>query len=308
MVSSLLNEVEGTLKEAHFKVSFRCDAKQSCFDIATRRDDVVILVRALNNLGGISEKLGQELRLVSKFLRAKPLIVSYRTAKRTMDDDAIYIRHDIPAVTPQTLEDAIARDRHPLVEARPGGFYVRLDGEAIREKRLELGLSLGELASMAKVSKRTIYGYEMGLAKASVEVAIRLESILGIPIVMQISLFNDVRGEMEQSIKEEIEDEFARLTLRTFRRLGLQAAKTNQAPFDFVASMEHRESIIGKILRNEEEESKKETRIATSVANVTKSRLLFIAEEKTPRQKVKAINCEDFEKIRNLEQLYSFLC
>jgi len=303
--SQVLDEVEEALKEARFKVSDRCDSKSSCFDVASRRDDIVILVRALNNLACLSEKLSRELKLVSKFLCANPLIVSYRTAKRDMEDDAIYIRHDIPAVTPRTLEDAIRRNRYPLVEIRPGGFYVKLDGKAIRKKRLELGFSLSELASMVKVSKRTIYGYEMELTKASVEVAIRLESVLGIPIVLQISLFRSVKEDIEQRVDYEVNDEFSRLTLETFRKLGLQVAKTSQTPFDFVASTERGESIIGKMLREDEDE--KETRITASVADVTKSRLLYMSRSRISSKKNKIIHCEDLARIERLEQLYAFL-
>jgi putative transcriptional regulator len=71
----------------------------------------------------------------------------------------------------------------------PGGYYVRLDGESIRQRRMKLGLSVGKLAEQLRISRRTLYGYERGMVKASVSAAYNLEWILGMPMVKPIDIF-----------------------------------------------------------------------------------------------------------------------
>jgi len=185
----LLSDVEDSLRKLGFTVSERCSFRPSCFDFAARRKDLLVLIKFPGSLGAIPAEYGSELRLIAQKLSAAPIFVGLPTPKNRMENDAAYSRHGIHAVTLVTLLDAFANGKYPLVEARPGGFYVQLDKEAIQARRKELGLSLGELASMIGVSRRTVYGYERGLAKATVSTALRLETVLGVPIVRHINIF-----------------------------------------------------------------------------------------------------------------------
>ena len=74
----------------------------------------------------------------------------------------VYSRFGIPLMSINTLHDLFIEEVPPLIYSAPGGFYVRLDKEVLARLR-QGGRSLGELAEIAGVSRRTIQMYEEGI-------------------------------------------------------------------------------------------------------------------------------------------------
>jgi transcriptional regulator with XRE-family HTH domain len=77
-----------------------------------------------------------------------------------------------------------------VAEAAPTGLGAR-----IRAARIQRGLSLGDLASAAQVSRSLVSQIERGVASPSIETVRRLASAMGVPV---FTLFLDAQG--EQSI------------------------------------------------------------------------------------------------------------
>lgn len=306
---AFLDDVEENMETAGFVVSERCTARPSCFDLAARKEDNVVLIKCSTNLASVSKEKASELKLITHHLSATPLIISERTSKTPMGDDAVYIRHGIQAITPQTLVDAIIHGRHPLVEAKPGGFYVQLDEDAIRKRRLELKLSLGEVASMIGVSRRTIYGYERGLTRASVEVALRLEATLGVPAVVPIELFNKVTKRKKTVFpRTDPENKALNSVVSKFSKLGFLTAWTKMAPFDFIAWNREGKRIIGGFTERDEEEAEKRVREAGSVANVTMCQAIFIGDDaRVISYEQTTVRYDEFLEIKGVEELYDLL-
>lgn len=298
----ILNQVMEKLGEAGFAVSKRCKLRSchSCFDIAARRGKNVIIINALTNLGSVSKESAYELNLIAYKLSATPLIIALSTPKGRMGDDAVYERHGVPSVTPQTLIDAIVRDHHPIVEAKPGGFYVQLDGKAIRKRRLSMGLSLGDLASMVGVTRRTIYGYERELAKASVGVALKLEAVLGIPAVKQIDLFKKSTIKMKSTIvKQAVKNKSMKTISEKFSNIGFSVSFISRAPFDFIALGREGQKVIGGFAEANEKEAEERLQITASVAEVIKCQPFFIFSGKEPlTNRITSICWKEFLRIK----------
>ena len=70
----------------------------------------------------------------------------------------------------------------PLVYASPGGLYVNIDGEALRDLREKRSMSLGDLGQVLGVSRRTISKYESGMG-TTLDVAIRIEEFFNTGVV-----------------------------------------------------------------------------------------------------------------------------
>jgi len=170
-----LRLAEGVLREANFKVSTRCVSRPSCFDLVARKSGSVAFFRVPANLSSACRREADELRTIAGFFGGAALFVCDKAKDKPLEDDTVYSRYGIFAISPGTLEDVVARGFLPLVLAGPGGYYVRLDGDAIRRRRLKLGLSMGKLAESLGLSRRTLYGYERGMARASVSAAYKLE-------------------------------------------------------------------------------------------------------------------------------------
>ena len=93
-------------------------------------------------------------------------------------------------ITEKTFQNIVLREVHPLIQASPGGYFVEIDGLAIRQRRQQLEMSTGELAEKICISRRTLYGYEQGMAKSSVETAYNLMRTLEIPVAKPVNVFH----------------------------------------------------------------------------------------------------------------------
>lgn len=298
----MLSNVENTLRHLGFTVSEHCGIRPSCFDFAARRKKLLILIKTSENLGAIPQEYGLELRLIAQKLSAAPILVGLPTSKNRIENGTAYSRHGIHAVTLETLLDAFENREYPLVEARPGGFYVQLDKVAIQARRRELGLSLGELASMIGVSRRTVYGYERGLAKATVSTALKLETILGAPIAHHINIFMPRKQGDNEVPKQLIKNKFLHKVLRKINSLGLMANVTRKAPFDFIIPGDGNK-IIGGAINREEKLKEHRMRITASIAKVTKSKPIFIVEERVAIDKSQMVNWNELKKFKAMKDL-----
>ncbi|HLE96836.1 MAG TPA: transcriptional regulator [Candidatus Thermoplasmatota archaeon] len=208
----------------------------SAFTIVARRDEHLLLVKILQNVDAFAEDAARELLSVASTLDATALLVGVRSSARDLEDGAVYLRHGVRILTPTTLSEFLLDGTPPLVYAAPGGFYVRIDGAKLRELRERRGLSLGELATSAGVSRRAIGMYEDGMS-AMVDVAARLEEHLDTDLVQPVDPFEKAPATPPVPL-EELADPFEREVLTSLKRLGFQVAPARRAPFDGVARAE----------------------------------------------------------------------
>jgi putative transcriptional regulator len=303
-----LEIAESALKKAGFIVSVLCSSRPSCFDLAARKGKALMLIRVQYDVGGFSATDSQELGAISDSFSATPVLIGKETRERPLEDDTVYARHDVLAVTPRTFENVVLHDTPPLIRANPGGYYVEIDGEALKQKRQELGLSAGEMAGMVGTSRRTIYGYERGMAKASVTAAYNLAWALGIPVAKPINILERSRVQRKCCILTTAKRVFARNRLlnRLFRKYTRYHITTvKRAPFDFVISIpEEKMRIIGGITDSKELELGRRVDEILSVSKVVEARPMLITEGTEHKEKnILCISSEEVSKIRNPEEL-----
>lgn len=307
----ILNAAESIMSTAGFQISKRCTARPSCFCLTARRDDDLIFIKVPSNLGNVSLRGSLELQTISSCFEASPLFVGDRARERQLEDDTVYTRYDIYAITPKTLEDVVLRGMLPLIEAGPGGYYVRLDGDAIRQRRQKLGLSVGKLAERLKISRRTLYGYEKGMAKASVSAAYSLEWVLGIPVVQPIDIFQPAppNSGFFAAARRIIKNQFLQRVLKMLARCHFTVAATGKAPFDFIAqSTKDRVNIIGGVSQKNEKNLDQRAEEIVSVSEVIRAQPVFITDGKLiPYNNIPLIHPEELEEIRLPEDLISKL-
>lgn len=308
----MLKTTESLLKTAGFKISRQCNSRPSCFCLVARKDADLAFIRVPPDLGKITFRDALELQTISSHFSGTPLLIGEKARERQLEDDTVYTRYDIYAVTLKTLEDVVTRGVLPLVEAGPGGYYVRLDGEAVRNRRMELGLSVGKLAEQLRISRRTLYGYERGMAKASVSGAYNIEWILGIPVVKPIDIFKPVptdAGFFAAAKRLIIRNRFLRTVLRRFTLCNFKVAATSRAPFDFIAqSPDENVNIIGGVTHRGERNLDLRAEEILSISNIVDAQPVFITDGKlVPSSDIPLIYSEELEKIRLAQDLVSRL-
>ncbi len=308
----MLNATEDVLKTAGFKISNHCHSRPSCFCMVARKDSDIAFIKVPFDLGKISLRDALELQAISSHFSGTPLFMSDKARERQLEDDTVYTRYDIYAVTLKTLEDVVARGMQPLVEAGPGGYYARLDGEAIRNRRMKLGLSIGKLAEQMRISRRTLYGYERGMVKASVSAAYNLEWILGIPVVRSIDIFKPVppnAGFFAAAKRLIIRNRFLRTVLKRLIKCHFKVAATPRAPFDFIAQPPNQNvNIIGGVAYRGEKNIDERVEEILSISDIVNAQPLFITHGKlVPSSDIPWIRSDDLEKIQLATDLVSRL-
>jgi putative transcriptional regulator len=268
----------------------------------------LILVKILPDIGNLTRIDSQELREISGYFSATSLLIGQEARERPLEDDTIYRRYNISAVNLKTFENVVLRNVRPLIQASPGGYYVEIAGDALRQRRQDLGLSVGELADMVGISRRTIYGYERGLAKASVPAAYKLVWALGIPVARSTDIFQQPMAQRQNRFLTTAKRAFARNRFlnKIFRKLALLHITTvKKAPFDFVMQVsEPRMQIVGGVADNEELQLSTRIDEILSVSKVVGARPIMIADGPAPFERnIPYICCEDFSRIKNQEEL-----
>jgi putative transcriptional regulator len=252
--------------------------------MAVRKGAQLSFVNVQPDLGNISRRDAAELKTIASHFSGTSLFVSDKTREKPLEDDTVYTRYNVYAVTPKTLEDVVSHKMLPLVEAGPGGCFARLDGETVRERRQKLGLSVGKLAEQLGVSRRTLYGYERGMAKASVSAAYNLEWILGIPVVTSIDIFEPVPSDMgflAAAKRAIVKNRFLKKVLKKLVQCHFNVSPTTRAPFDFIAqSSESELKILGGVSQEEERDLDQRTREILSISEIVKAQPVFVTDGK----------------------------
>jgi len=309
--TEMLNAAESVLKTAGFHISERCSARPSCFCLAARKGADLAFVKVPTDLSNISRRDALELKTISSWFSATPLFIGDKTREKPLEDDTVYTRYSIYAVTPKTLEDVVSRGMHPLIEAGPGGYFVQLDGEAARERRQKLGLSVGKLAEQLRISRRTLYGYEKGMAKASVSAAYSLEWVLGIPVVKPINILQPVHshtGFLAAAKRVIVKNRFLQMVLKRLAQCHFNVAPTRRAPFDFIAqSQEGRLNIIGGVACRGERDVDLRAKEILSISDIVKAQPLFVSDGKLIPDNIPLIRSQDLNKMKQPEDLITKL-
>jgi putative transcriptional regulator len=303
----LLRIVETIFKGTGFKVA-RMEFKGSCFDLVASRLFLLLFVKVLQNIDSFTEEQAEDLKRLAKLFGASPLIVGLKSKNEELEEGVVYERHGIYALNPQTLYDILVENELPAIFAERGGFYVRVNGEYLRELRERHGYSVGELAELLGVSRKSLQNYEKGEQAMSLEVALRLEELFDAPVAKPIDVLN---ARVEAKMEVEPETDLEREVFKRLEEFGMGVIKIKKAPFDAI-SKEGGVKILTGISERKTLSTVKRAQIVDEVSKIIQSDGLFILERtKTevvgeipliPKEKLNEIKDAD-ELIEMIEEL-----
>lgn len=184
----MINTTRAILAKAGFDVSSAISIRSICFDIVGRRDKTLLIIKVLSNVDAFSRENSEEMKVMAEALDASPLIIGETSSSGPLEKGIVYSRFKIPILSNETLAEHLLEEVPPFIFAAPGGLYVKIDSDILKQLREERGISLGTLAETAGVSRRTIQMYESGMG-AMIDAALRLEEYLDEPIVQALDPF-----------------------------------------------------------------------------------------------------------------------
>lgn len=303
-----MGEAEALLKDAGFTVSKTCWSRPSCFDFAARKGPNLLIVKVQPDTDNISVTNSTDMKNIANSLEAASLLISKSTRERPLEDDTVYSRYAIPAITSKTLENMLIQKIHPLIRAGPGGYYVEIDGTAIKRKRKQLGFSIGQIAKLIGVSRRTLYGYERGMAKASVSAAYNLIHVMGIPVAKPVNVFERSETKHEctflSTAKRVLTEN--KFLMRIFSKAERYRVTTvKKAPFDFViTTTENRTKIIGGVAGNKEKDLDRRVDEILSLSKIVQAHPIMIAKDtKLPSKGISCISRDELSRFKSADDL-----
>jgi len=214
---------------ANFDVSERCNIRPRSFDLIAKRGDRLVIIKVVSHIDSVSADIARDLNLIARHLEATPLIVGERARDTDLERGVVYIRYGLIALSPETLYDYFVEELSPMVYASPGGLYVKIKGDLLREVRERFRMSLGDLASHLGVSRRTISKYESGMG-TTLDIAIKLEDLFNASLVEVIELL-DYRPPEPETPPESASGD----VLVNLERMGMEIHAMRQAPFQALA-------------------------------------------------------------------------
>jgi putative transcriptional regulator len=229
----LINRAIAILSRAGFIISERCDIRPRSFDIAARRENLLLLIKVISNIDGLNEETAREMQFLSRYLLGYPVVIGEKTRDHPLETGVVYFRYGVPSFDISTMQDYFIGDIPPLIYAEHGGLYVNLDGNILKQERTSKNISLGALASLLGVSRRTISKYEEGDMAASVDVALKLEEILDRGFTVAVDLFEKLKFNNSQK-QMDAANEYANI-FSILKDMGFNVLPISQAPFDAVS-------------------------------------------------------------------------
>jgi putative transcriptional regulator len=220
------------------------------------------------------------MKSLARYLGGTALLVGAKTRDQLLEDSVVYMRYDIPAVSIQTLYDYFVENVPPLVSAAPGGLYVSIDGDVLKDARMKVSMSIGALATELGVSRRTISKYEDGKMDASIDVVLHMEELLDIALAKSIDILQRFEkrsmksNSSEELLKESIPNDDGVLSM--MYSLGYQVMSTSQAPFKAI-SKDISDTLLTGISTYSSAMIKRAD-LMSSISSVTRTKSVFIID------------------------------
>jgi len=312
----LIHQIIDVLARAGFALSDRCNIRPRSFDVAARKGETLLLCKVLFNIDGLNEETAKEMKYLAEYLGGSAIVLGAKTRDQMLEDSVVYMRYDILALSVQTLHDYFIENIPPLVSAAPGGLYVSIEGDLLKKSRMDQSMSLGTLATMVGVSRRTISKYEEEGMDASIDVVLQLEDIFGVELARPINILKTC-GSRKPRKKAESETENQTrastllpedLILNTISMLGYDVLPTTQAPFKAISR--DKSSIILTGVSEFNTTVIKRAHLMSSISCVTETQSVFIINGHSKIKSVEntvLIEKKELDKISDSQELLDFI-
>jgi putative transcriptional regulator len=235
----LLQMVISVMISGGYLVSERFSMRPRSFDLIASNGKVTLAIKVVSHIDSVSEETASDLELVARHLKGSAIIIGERARDAELERGAVYLRYGIYAISVSTLYDYVVEAIPPLIYASPGGLYVAINGDALREQRGRRSMSLGDLGHLLGVSRRTISKYESGMG-TTLEVAQKIEELFDSGLVQSIDLLQP-HGES----KERVENPDEEVPMGFLEQIGMTLHTLHRAPFQALITFQHHTILTG---------------------------------------------------------------
>ncbi|MDD1679457.1 MAG: transcriptional regulator [Methanomicrobiales archaeon] len=274
--SRLAQMVSSVLIIAGYEVSELCSVRPRSFDLVAAREDRRLIIKVVTHIDSVNEEMARDLDQIAAHLAMNPLIVGEHSRDSGLQRGAVYLRYGIYALSVATLYDCLVEHSPPLIYASPGGLYVNIDGNALRELRERHQLSLGDLAHILGVSRRAISKYESGMG-TTLDVAIKLEEMFETSVTVPIDLFS-YQSRFVQRLGE-----ITSPLVPDLLRIGMECHTLHRAPFEALTIFQEYRILTGY---GTAQRVVKRASLISNLSQVTKTRAMCVITDYNKQKKI----------------------
>lgn len=295
----LINITRSLLARAGYGVSSPLNLRSICFDVVARKEEKLLIIKVLSNIDAFSKENAEELKILADALGASALLIGERSSSGALEEGIIYSRFDVPIISNETLMSYVIEEEPPMIFAAPGGLYVRLDGELIREMRERSGISLGVLAETAGVSRRTIQMYESGMG-AMIDAALRIEEFLDAPIIMPLDPFEyrteTSAGKYEITGKVRTGSE----VMNKLLEIGFSITPVAKSPFDALSRADDVLILTGA--GGDDERLMQRALVASEISDIVGRLSVIIVDREPVRENINKTAVVSNQELRKMDE------
>ena len=284
--TELFTTIKDILTKAGFYVSELYSTRLTGFDVVARRDDTLLIIKVLINIDSLSEDVAKELLTLSSVLKASPLLIGTKNGAGALEDDVVYFRFGIQSITVNTLKNHLLEGIPINVYAAPGGLYVNLDEQKLRQIRYEKNISLGTFARYVNVSRRTVRMYEDGM-NARVDVAYKIEELLEDAITTPIDIFknkSDIKITLRYRQNVNDFESLQREIFSILQKVGYKIIPMDRCPFE--ALSKEREKILLTCVHKYNEKLLKKAQVISGISKITEKHAVVFTDKDGKKKNV----------------------
>lgn len=285
---AVIGLVRAVLRRRGYNISTD-NLKSAAYDIIASNDENIFIIKILYNVDTLKQDVANEMKLLSKIIRAKPLIIGVRCGMGILEDYILYNRYDVPVMSFRTFSNYIVREELPIGFAAPGGFYVKIESAKLREARERSGLSIGDLAKVANVSRRSIQLYEEGKTAVSIDVLLRIENYLNVNLIERIDPFDKLPAPDERFPAPG--DEISRDAQEVFSRVGYRIYFTRKTNFDALSNMMEDVLFIG--FTRIRDEAILKAKVIEEIAELTEKYGILLTDREEISKEIPVVNIKE---------------
>jgi putative transcriptional regulator len=301
----MINTTRAILAKAGFDVSSAINIRSMCFDVVGRRGNTLLIIKILSNVDAFSRDNADEMKIMGEALGASPILIGESSSSSKLEKGIIYTRFKIPIISNETLADQLLEDVPPFIFAAPGGLYVKIESDTLRQLREERGISLGTLAETAGVSRRTIQMYESGMG-AMIDAALRLEEFLGTDIIEPLDPFTYAKDEKAPKREVKAGQSTGSDQLDQLVNIGFSITPIVRGPFDAITRDADSNTVLLTGVGEEESKLIRKALIASELSNLSHRHSVVIVRKKPAHENIQntaLVADDELKKMDDKEQL-----
>ncbi len=260
---------------------------RSSFDILARKEEVILLIKVLEDANSISREYSEEMISVASYINASPVIVADKAGGK-LQDNVVYVRFGMWTISPETFFSCI-NSKMPFIRSNQAGLTALLDSAKLKGKREELGHSINSMSKVVGVSGRMIFNYENKDSEVTINTALKIRRVFGDNVFEEVNIF-DTKAAMPGKCTTDIANKYV--------NLGFEAADTKKTPFNVIAK-KGKEIILTEI-------GDKINPDVRSLSKLIDADNLVIFDKKKPKD-LPSITKKEFFELEEANELIKFL-